>query len=217
MQWDTTFTLFNDSMTNPVQATLTGSRFDQIVAVSGGFRPFYLWSCFGKRTKEVVTSITTYDVSAENLNVWETIVRTWDGDQHLGQFVTSITGKSPVTPTEFATKWPATVRVFGSDEHFVSQWRAFQRLEHRFVHCDLLDADGTQLVRAMPEESLLWVSDIFSNPKNLRAMGQDMMRQQMRRLMRRTAPECIVLGTLPNGRFVAERAEALADSDDLQA
>ena len=145
-----------------------------LYCVSAGFKPNRILHTHGMDSR---TRVVFFDYSAAALEVRQTLVDKWDGAD-FPHFVRYLFRKFPhpatfyqlwqnvtpeqVTQEEFEAMWSRELQRWGGAATFQEHWRAYRKLRHEFVCCDLL-SDPSPLLRTMRSEpgSVVWWSNAF--------------------------------------------------------
>ena len=167
--------LFNlepyDDVAGP-PAGLSG-RVSALYAVAAGFKPNRILETHGFDDR---TRVVFFDYSRTALAVRRRMVDAWDGRDFPG-FVNRLLHDHPPSRTFYQgwtglgtadvrdrvrQAWSAEVSAWGGAASFLRHWRRYRRLEHEFVHCDIV-ADPAPLVSRIGRQSgaVIWWSNAF--------------------------------------------------------
>jgi hypothetical protein len=167
--------------------------FRQLFVVCSGLKPFLLWAKAGAPDADIIF----YDKFDGNLAFWNCLLREWDGYDYecfLGEYDDQMftsgnycVGHGPVEATRkaiFQSNLVKSLAVFGSETEFARHWRAFQRLSHTFLKCDLLFEAHGLIDKVTSDAVLFWFSNIFRYHLTIRAFGTRLIRESYIRMVK---------------------------------
>jgi hypothetical protein len=145
-----------------------------LYSVAAGFKPNMILQTHGFDEE---TRIVFFDYSPNALEIKKEMRDEWDGDD-FPRFVKYLFKKFPapetfyhfwcdatpemLQPAELDHYWQDETAKWGGAEVFKEHWRAYRKLKHEYVHCDIL-TEQSRLLERMDERpgSVIWWSNAF--------------------------------------------------------
>jgi len=168
---------------------------DAMWTTASGFKSFAEWYVRGSNPN---CQINTYDFNENSLSIWQRIHREWDGvdfysfmkrvdtncdDDHIycwgnrrdGEDIEACSNRQEA---ELAI-------IFGSAEIMKSAWLEFQRLEHRYHLCNLIQDPEILIAQIDPnKQHIIWLNNIFYFNRSIIWYGINKMSDSLLRLAR---------------------------------
>ncbi len=168
--------LWNIESYDDVEVPHDGFRppLSSLYSVAAGFKPNRILQTHGFDRD---TRVVYFDYSPNALEVKQTLVREWDGDD-FPHFVRYLFRKFPspetfyqlwegatpdtVTDSQLETVWSGELERWGGASAFRRHWQEYRRLPHEYVRCNLLE-DSSALIEAIRREpsAVIWWSNAF--------------------------------------------------------
>lgn len=198
---------------------------NHIWTTASGFKSFVEWYFRGQSTNCV---IHTYDRNRNSLALWQQIYDQWEGTD-IYSFMKSYDSNCEdedvycwgnVLPNESIKQASDRqeydlVKFIGDRREFLKAWSIFQRLEHHYHQCNLVE-DPMSLARHITADSthFLWLNNIFYFRRNILQYGTAKMRDSLVRLLEHVnyiAPTSIVHGECAQMYFGDHPSEILKE------
>jgi len=189
-----------------------------LYSVAAGFKPNMLLHRHGF---ESTTKVTFFDYSQQALDIRKLILDEWDGSDYpafcqklMRRFPTDETfyqlwnGVRPerIDWTDAELLWANELRHWGGAEKFKQQWQLQQRLNHQFIHCDLIHDPESILAQIKDSSvSVIWWSNAFFTISSNWLLSIEQRRQRFKywiEELAKRAPGCWIYGADHNNRPV---------------
>jgi len=168
--------LFNIESYGDIESPPEGFQppLSSLYSVAAGFKPNRILHTHGF---DESTRVVFFDYSPNALQVKKCMVEQWDG-QDFPHFVRYLFQEFPYPQTfyhlwgdiapaevdwnEFENVWAQELTQWGDASVLAEHWRAYRRLPHEYVCCDIVEDPSPLLARVAPERSaVLWWSNAF--------------------------------------------------------
>lgn len=145
-----------------------------LYCVAAGFKPNRILQT---HAFDASTRMVYFDYSPKALEVKRYMIDHWDGENYP-EFVEHLMGEFPhpetfyqlwgdltpdnVTRADIEQMWQRELRHWGGESNFREHWRAYRKIPHEFICCNLL-TDPSVLVEQIVDEpdAVIWWSNAF--------------------------------------------------------
>jgi hypothetical protein len=169
---------------------LDNDKIDTIWTTASGFKSFVEWQMNGA---PAACEINTFDINKKSLSIWEHIHKNWNGnnfydfilshDEHCEREELYCWGNKEAKESikESSDRQENELLLyFGTKENLIKQWKAFQRLKHRYHHIDLvIDHDRVLENLGNDKTNFMWINNIFYFRQNMLYYGLSYLNQSL--------------------------------------
>jgi len=164
-----------------------------LITPCSGFKDFIL--TVKKPSQVAMKKIIHYDIIPQCIDIRKRLINEWDGRRHsLSELLTSI--KDYYVKTErhencfhmhslrsYDDFYVEILKSFDSEEHLEAEWIKFKQIDHKYIHCDILNEPYLVTNQAKNENVYICLSDIAGWRSNLIGNGYLKLRNQLKRVI----------------------------------